>query len=78
MRNVFTDIFKQRSIPVVCVDHVQLLQSILSHEFDNIPVACCKVDKVMEKPDDLEKLRNLTIKETKGSRVIYNIIPSHT
>ena len=30
----------------------------------------------MENPDDLEELRNLPIKETKGSREIQNIIPS--
>jgi hypothetical protein len=69
---------QKRSSPVVCVDHVQLLQSSLSHESDKIPIACCKVDKDLEKPDDLEELRNLTIKEMEGSREIQDTIPSHT
>jgi hypothetical protein len=55
-----------------------LLQSSLSLESDKIVVACCKVDKDLEKPDDLEELRNLTIKEMKGSREIQDTIPSHT
>jgi hypothetical protein len=32
----------------------------------------------MEKPNDLEELRNLTIKEMKGSREIQDTVPSHT
>jgi hypothetical protein len=55
----FTNICKQRSKRVVCVDHVQFLQSSLSHEYNKIPVACCKVEKYLEKPDELEELRNL-------------------
>jgi hypothetical protein len=64
---LFTDISKNRSSPIVCVDHVQLLQSSLSSESDKIPIACCKVEKDLEKLDDLEELRNLTIKEMEGS-----------
>jgi hypothetical protein len=36
------------------------------------------IDKDLEKPDDLEELRNLNIKETEGSREIQDTIPSHT
>jgi hypothetical protein len=32
----------------------------------------------LESPYDLEELRNLSIKETKGKREIQNIIPSQT
>jgi hypothetical protein len=43
---------------------------------DKIPIECYKNEKDLESPDDLEELRNLDIKETKGSREIQNIIPS--
>jgi len=74
----FTNIFKKRSSLVICVDHVHLLQSSLDIETDKISIPCCKFDKDLEKPNDLEDLRNLTIKETKGSREIQDIVPSHT
>jgi len=67
---IFTDICKKRSSPVVCVDHVRFLQSSLSLEIDKIIVLCCKVKKDLEKPDDLEELKNLDIKEIEGSREI--------
>jgi hypothetical protein len=51
---LFTDICKHRTSPIVCADHVQLLYSSMSHEYDKIPIDCCKVDKDLEKPDDLE------------------------
>jgi hypothetical protein len=47
---LFTDVCKQISSPLVCVDHVQLLQSIMSHESDKILVACCKVYKDLQNP----------------------------
>jgi hypothetical protein len=47
---LFTDIFKKRSSPIVCVDHVHLLQSSLGLEIDKIVVPCCKVWKDLEKP----------------------------
>jgi hypothetical protein len=34
------------------------------------PIKCYKIEKELEISDDLEELRNLTIKETKGSREI--------
>jgi hypothetical protein len=64
MAVLFTDIFKTRSSPIVCVDHVHLLQSSLGFEIDKMHVPCCKVEKDLEKPDDLEEIRNLNIKET--------------
>jgi hypothetical protein len=75
---IFTDICKKRSSPVVCDDHVHLLQSSLSLEIDKIYVPCCKVERDLENPDGLEELRNLDIKETEGSREIQDTIPSHT
>jgi hypothetical protein len=74
----FTDVCKKGSSPVVCVDHIQLLQPSLSLETDKIDVPCCKVEKDLEKHNDLEELTNLTIKETKGGREIQHTIPSHT
>jgi hypothetical protein len=50
----------------------------MSHKYDKIPIACCIVDKDLEKPDELEELRNLTIKEMEGTREIQDTIPSHT
>jgi hypothetical protein len=67
---LFIDIFKHRPSPLVCAYHVQLLQSSLSHKSDKIPIACFKVDKYLEKPNDLGELKKLTIKETKGNREI--------
>jgi hypothetical protein len=75
---IFTDICKKRSSPVVCVNHVHFLQSSLGLEIDKIHVPCFKVDKDLEKPDDLEELRNLAIKENEGNREIQDTIPSHT
>jgi hypothetical protein len=75
---IFTDICKHKSSPIVYAYHVQFLQSSMSHESDKIHVACCKTDKDLEKTNDLEELRNLTIKETKGNRDIQDTIPSHT
>jgi hypothetical protein len=64
---IFMDISKKRSSSVVCVDHVQLLQYSLCSKSNNIPIVCCKVEKDLEKLDDLEEIRNLTIKEMEGS-----------
>jgi hypothetical protein len=63
---------------MVCSDHVSLLQSILSLELDKITVPCYKVEKDLEKTDDFEDVRNLDIKETKGSREIQDTVPTHT
>jgi hypothetical protein len=67
-----------REIFFIKNDHVHLLQSSLCIEIDNITVPCCKVEKDLEKPDDLEELRNLDIKNAEGSRHIQDSIPSHT
>jgi hypothetical protein len=75
---LFTKICEKRSSLVVCIDHVQFLQSSLSLEIDKIIVPCFKVEKDLEKPNDLKELRNLDIKETEGSREIQDIVPSHT
>ena len=45
---------------------------------DKRSIECYKIEKHLESPDDLEELRNLAIKETKGNREIQNIIPSRT
>jgi hypothetical protein len=45
---------------------------------DKRPIECYKIEKDLEILDDLEELRNLTIKEVEGSREIQNIIPSQT
>jgi hypothetical protein len=75
---IFTDICKKRSSRVVCDDHVHLLQSSLSLEIDKIYLPCCKVERNLKNPDGLEEIRNLDIKETKGSREIQDTIPNHT
>jgi hypothetical protein len=74
----FTDICEKRSSPVVCVDHVHFIQSSLSLEIDKIGVPCCKVEKDLEKLDELEDIRNLNIKVKEGRRDIQDTVPSHT
>jgi hypothetical protein len=54
------------------------LQSNRDHNPVRIPVACCKVDKDLEEPNEVEELRNLNIKETVGIREIQDTTPSHT
>ena len=49
---IFTDICKQRSKTLVCVDHVPFLQFSLSLEIDKIIVPCCKFERDLENPDD--------------------------
>jgi hypothetical protein len=63
---------------VVCANHSQVLQSNLHLDMDKTPIECYKIEKDLENPDDLEELRNLAIKETKGSREIQNMLPSQT
>jgi hypothetical protein len=64
---IFTDICKKRSSPVVCFDHIHFLQSSLRLEIDKIIVPCCKVEKDLKKPDDLEEITKLDIRETEGN-----------
>jgi hypothetical protein len=45
---------------------------------DKKPIECYKIERDLESPYDLEELRNLTIKETKGNREIQNIMPRQT
>ena len=63
---------------VVCAKHSQVLQSNLQLNIDKTPIECYNIEKDLESPNDLEELRNLAIKETKGNREIQNIIPSRT
>jgi hypothetical protein len=63
---------------VVCEKHSQVLQSNLQLNIDKTPIECYNIEKDLENPDDLEELRNLSIKETKGNREIYNTIPNQT
>jgi hypothetical protein len=42
------------------------------------PIECYQISKDSEILEELEELRNLAIKETKGSRDIQNTIPSQT
>lgn len=41
------------------------------------PIECYQIRKASYSLDELEELRNLEIKETKGNREIQNTIPSH-
>jgi hypothetical protein len=66
----FTDVCKQNSNIVVCSNHIQFLHSNLYLDMDKTPIECYKIEKDLENPDDLEELRNLSIKEIKGSREI--------
>jgi hypothetical protein len=67
---LFTNICKKRSCPVVCDNHVHLLQSSLNLEIDKITVTCSKFERDLENLDGLKDIRNLDIKETKGNRDI--------
>jgi hypothetical protein len=73
---LFTDVCKRKSVPVVCSNHSQVLQSNLHLDTNKTPIECHKIEKDLENPDDLEELRNLSIKETEGSREIQNTLPS--
>jgi hypothetical protein len=75
---LFTDICKQRSSPVVCFDHAHLIQPNLGPNPIEIPLACSKIYKGLEESNELEEIRNLNIKETKGTREIHENIPWHT
>jgi hypothetical protein len=61
---------------MVCTKHNQVLQSNLHLDTEKTPIEFYKIEKDVENLDDLEELRNLSIKETKGSREIHNTIPS--
>jgi hypothetical protein len=63
---LFTDVGEWKSDPVVCANHSQVLQSNLHLDMNKTPIECYKIEKDLENPDDLEELRNLAIKETKG------------
>jgi hypothetical protein len=52
----------------VCEKNRKELQSNLHLDSDKRPTQCYKIEKDLENPYDLEELRNLAIKETKGSR----------
>jgi hypothetical protein len=43
-----------------------------------IPMACRKVDKDHEDPEDLEELRNLTFKESTGTREVKDTLSGDT
>jgi hypothetical protein len=62
---IFTDVCKQKSDSMACANHSQGIQSILLLDMDKTPIGCYKIKKDLEKPDDLEELRKLAIKETK-------------
>jgi hypothetical protein len=63
---------------VVCAKHGQEIHSNLHLYLDKAPIECYKIEKHLEIPYALEELRNLAIRETKGSIEIQNIIPSQT
>jgi hypothetical protein len=61
---LFIDTSEQKSNLVVCTKHSQALQSNLHLNLDKRPIEFYKIEKDLESPDDLEELRNLSIKET--------------
>jgi hypothetical protein len=61
---IFSDTHEWKSDLVVCVRHNQELHL----DSRKRPIECYKIEKDLESPDDLEELRNLSIKETEGSR----------
>jgi hypothetical protein len=75
---LFIDNGEQKSDLVVCEKHGQELQSNLHLNLDKRPIEFYKIEKELEIPDDLEELRNLSIKESKGRKEIQNIIPIQT
>jgi hypothetical protein len=61
---LFTNAGERKVDLVVCAQHSQELQSSLQLDTDKMPIDCYKIEKDLENLDDLEELRNLTIKET--------------
>jgi hypothetical protein len=53
---------------VVCANNSQELQYNLHLYLGKRPIESYKIEKDLESPDDLEELRNLAIKETKGNK----------
>ena len=49
---------------MVCAKHSRELQTNLHLNLDKRPIECYNIEKDLENPDDLEELRNLSIKET--------------
>jgi hypothetical protein len=71
-----TDNGNQKSNLGVCPRHSQELQTNLHLNSTKNPIECYNISKDSESLDDVEELRNLAIKETKGNREIQNTIPS--
>jgi hypothetical protein len=65
---LFSNEFKPKSPLRVYSKHEHLLEYSFYLSPTIIPMACNKVDKDPEDPMDLEELRNLTFKESKGTR----------
>jgi hypothetical protein len=75
---IFIDNSNQKSYLVVCAKNIQELQTNIHLKLEKRPIECYKIENDLETPYDLEELRNLSIKETKGNREIQNILPSQT
>jgi hypothetical protein len=67
---VFTDNGDQKSNLVVCAKHSQELQTNLHLPSTKKPIEFYHISRDSESLDDLEELRNLSIKETEGNREI--------
>jgi hypothetical protein len=65
---LFTDNDNKKSNLVACAKHIQELQTNLYFPSTEKPIECYHISKDSKIPDDLEELRNLAIKETKGRR----------
>jgi hypothetical protein len=72
---IFTDNGNQKSNLVVCSKHRQEIQTNLHLPSTEKPIECYQINRDSESPDDLEKLRNLAIKEIEGNREIQKTIP---
>jgi hypothetical protein len=66
--SLFTDDSNQKSNLVVCVKNNWELPTNLHLPSTEKPIECYQISRDLESQDDLEELRNLTIKETEGNK----------
>jgi hypothetical protein len=65
-RILFIDEIKPTHLAIVCPKHEYILHYILYPSLARTPMACSKVDRDHEDPNDLEELRHLKFKESEG------------
>jgi hypothetical protein len=74
---LFTEEFNLTYLPTFYLEYEYMLHASLHPSPAQISMTCGKVDKYPEDPEDLEELRNLTFKESKGARPVKNTLSDY-